>query len=74
MDHVNVVLEGDLDDLVTGEIGTDWSVLSALANDIGLIGLLPVHAESVFIAVYSDGMERKLVGGTDYDTLAVAYL
>jgi hypothetical protein len=72
MDHVHIVLKGDLDDLVTSEIGTDWSILSALANDIGLVSLLPVHTEPVFIAVYGDGVERKLVSGTDYDILAGA--
>ena len=39
MDHLSSVLEGDLDDLVAGEIGTHRGVLSSLANDVGLVGL-----------------------------------
>lgn len=33
------MLNSNLDDLVTSEIGTDGGVLATLANDIRLIGL-----------------------------------
>ena len=39
MDHLSAMLQCDLDDLVTGQISTDRSVLASLANDICLIGL-----------------------------------
>lgn len=39
MDHLDVVLEGDLDDLVAGQVCADRRVLAALANDVSLIGL-----------------------------------
>lgn len=39
MDHLGAMLNRDLDNLVTGEIGSDWGILSALANDVCLIGL-----------------------------------
>lgn len=39
MDHLSAMLNGDLDDFVGGEISSHWSVLSALANDVCLIGL-----------------------------------
>jgi hypothetical protein len=65
MNHVDIVLESDFDNLVASKIGTDRCVLSTFANDIGFVGLLPVHAESVFITVYGDGVEREFVSGTD---------
>lgn len=65
MDHVDIVLEGDFDNLVAGEVGADWSVLSSFADNVGFVGLLPVHAESVLIAEDGDGVEGKLVGGTE---------
>jgi hypothetical protein len=37
MDHVDIVLQCDLDDFVSGQVGSDRSVLAALSNDIGLI-------------------------------------
>jgi hypothetical protein len=39
VDHLGAVLDGNLDDLVAGEIGADRGVLPALANDVCLIGL-----------------------------------
>jgi hypothetical protein len=71
MDHIDIVLESNLDNLVTGKVGTNWSVLSAFADNVGLVGFLPVHAKSVFIAVYGDGVEGKFVGGTDCGTSAM---
>jgi hypothetical protein len=65
MDHVDIVLEGNFDDLVTGQVSSNGRVLSTLANDIGFVGLLPVHAESVFITEYGDGVQGKLVGSTE---------
>jgi hypothetical protein len=65
MDHVDIMLDGDLDDLVSGQIGTDRSILTALADDIGLIRLLPMHTEAVLIAENCHGMQREFVGGTE---------
>ena len=39
MDHLDTVLDGDFDDLVTSQVGADRGVLSTLTNDVGLIGL-----------------------------------
>jgi hypothetical protein len=65
MDHVDVVLESNVDDLVASQVGPDGGVLAPLANDIGLVGLLPVHAETVLIAVDGDGVQGEFVGGTE---------
>lgn len=42
VDHLNTVLEGDLDNLITGQVGADGGILSTLANDVGFIGLCVV--------------------------------
>lgn len=39
MDHLSAMLDGDLDDFVTRQVGTNRCILPALANDIRLIGL-----------------------------------
>jgi hypothetical protein len=65
VDHVDAVLNGNLDDLVAGQVGTDRCVLAAGANLVGLVGLLPVHAEAVLMTVDCDGVQRQLVGGTE---------
>lgn len=39
VNHLRAMLNGDLDNLVAGEVGSDRSVLSALADDICLVGL-----------------------------------
>jgi hypothetical protein len=39
MDHVNVMLKSNLDDLVSSQIGAHRGILATLANDICLIGL-----------------------------------
>ena len=39
VDHLNAMLDGNLDNLVTGKIGSDGGVLAALANDVSLVGL-----------------------------------
>lgn len=33
------MLNGNLDDFISGQIGSDWGVLATLANDISLVGL-----------------------------------
>lgn len=62
MDHVDLVLHGNLDDLVAGEVGADGCVLAALADLVGLVCLLTVHAEAVLVAVDGDRVQRQLVG------------
>lgn len=39
MDHLHSMLDGDLDNFIASEISTDRGVLSALANDVGFVGL-----------------------------------
>jgi hypothetical protein len=59
------MLDRDLDDLVTGEVSTNGCVLPALPNLVGLVGLLPVHAEAVLMTVDCDCVQRQFVGGTE---------
>lgn len=54
VDHANFVLAGNLDNLVPGQIRADWRELASLANHVGLVRLLAVHAEPILIAVDSD--------------------
>jgi hypothetical protein len=65
MDHVDAVLDGNFDDLVASQVGSDGRVLAAGANLVGLVGLLPVHAEAVLMTVDCDSVQRQLVGGTE---------
>ena len=63
--HVRAMLFRNPDDLVLGKISLHRSELPPRTKDISLVGLLPVHAEAVLIAVDGDGLERKLVGSTE---------
>ena len=56
------MLDGNLDDLVASQVGTNGRVLAALANLVGLIGLLAMHAETVLMAVDGHSVQRQLVG------------
>lgn len=60
--HVDSVLDSNFDDLVGSQVGLDWPVLSRLANDVGFVGLLPVHTESILATVDGDGLQRQFVG------------
>ena len=62
MDHVDAVLNGNLDNLITSQVCADWRILATLANDISFIGLLPVHGESVLITEDCDCLQGKFVG------------
>jgi hypothetical protein len=62
MDHVDIVLDRNLDDLIAGEVSTNGCVLPTLPNLVGLIGLLPVHAEAILMTVDCNCMQRQLVG------------
>jgi hypothetical protein len=44
VDHVNIVLNRNLDDLVNGEVGLDWRVLPALSDFVCLIRLCNARA------------------------------
>jgi hypothetical protein len=48
VDHLGAVLDGNLDDLVAGEIGADRGVLPALANDVCLVGLCAPFVSACF--------------------------
>ena len=39
MDHLDAVLDSDLDNLVACEISPHGGVLTSLANDVGFVGL-----------------------------------
>ena len=39
MDQLNAVLDGNLDNLVASEIGSDRGILTALGDDVGFVGL-----------------------------------
>lgn len=76
MDHVDVVLEGDLDNLVAGEISSNGRVLAAVADLVGLIGFLSMHGKAVFMTVDGDGVQRQLVSCTedsDWDLSTVGH-
>lgn len=65
MYHVDVMLDSNLDNLIGSQVGSDWCVLATLADDIGLISLLPVHTQSVLITVYGDCLKGELVRGSE---------
>jgi len=68
--------KSDLDDLVTSKVGSNRSVLATLANNVGLVGLLPVHAHAVLVREDGNSLEGQLVGGTedtDGDLAAVGH-
>ena len=65
VDHVHAVLAGDVDDGVAVEVGADGRVLAALADHVGLVGLLAVHAQPVLVAEDGDGVHGELVGGAE---------
>jgi hypothetical protein len=39
MDHIDIVILGNLDNFINLEVGLDWCVLTALTDGVGLIGL-----------------------------------
>lgn len=49
MDHVDIVVLCDLDDLVDLKIGLNGGILTALSDSVGFISLLTMHAQSVFM-------------------------
>ena len=65
MNHIHIMLLRNLDDLVAGEVGSHGCILSLLANDIGFIGLLPVHPKAILIAEDGHGVERQLMGSSE---------
>lgn len=56
MDHLYVVFKCNFDDLVASQVGTDGSVLTTLANDVGLVGLC------IVLETYREqgGMARRM--------------
>lgn len=74
MDHVDVVLNRNLDDLVAGQVSTNRRVLATSSNLVGLVSLLSVHAEAVLMTVDCNSVQRQLVGcaeDTDGDLSSV---
>ena len=65
VDHVSLMLKRNFDDFIAGQVCSDGSVLASVSNLVGLVGLLPMHAEAVLMAVDSDCMEGQLMGSTE---------
>lgn len=59
------MLLGDLDDLVGRQVRAHGRVLAPLADDIGLIRLLAMHRQPVFVTVHRHRLERQLVRGAE---------
>lgn len=59
------MFESNLDNFVASKVSPDGCILAALADDIGLVSLLPVHRETVFMTEDSHGLEGQLVCGTE---------
>jgi hypothetical protein len=57
MDHVDLVREGNLDDLIAREVCAHGCVLAPVSDLVGLVGLLPVHAEAVLMRVDRHGVQ-----------------
>ena len=57
MNHIDIMLLGNLDDLIAREVGPHRCILPLLANDIGLVGLLPMHPKTILIAEDSHSVE-----------------
>jgi hypothetical protein len=65
MDHVNIMLFGNPDDLVASKVCADWGKLAMFANNICFVGLLSVHAHTVFPAEHGDCVQRKLMSRSE---------
>jgi len=53
----HTMINSDLNDLVLSKVSLNRPKLSSLANDISLIGLLPVHTQAILVTV--DGNSVK---------------
>lgn len=76
MYHLNTMLFCNPNDLVLSEVGLYRSVLSTLANHVGLVSFLTVHTQSILVAVDGYGLEGQLVGCTedsDRDLASIGY-
>jgi hypothetical protein len=62
MNHVHIVSLGDPDNLVTSKISSNRCELAMFANDVCFVSFLSVHTKTVFPAVHSNSVQRKLVG------------
>lgn len=65
VNHVDAMLQSNLDDFVAGEVSSDRRILSSLSDNISLVGLLSVHAETVLVAEDGHSLKGQLVGGTE---------
>ena len=51
----------DLDNLIPGQVRSHRRVLAPLANHVGFIGFLPVHAKPILITENCDCLQGKFV-------------
>jgi hypothetical protein len=63
VDHVDVVLQSNSDDVVLGEVGGDWG--HALADEVRFVRLVSVGTHSVLVRIDGNGGHSKLVGGSE---------
>lgn len=57
MDHLSTVLDGNLDNLIAGQVCPDGGILTTLANYIGFVGL------------WSNVSTRRMGAGTEAGTM-----
>jgi hypothetical protein len=65
MDHVDAVLNGNLDDFVNRKVGLDGRVLATLSDHVSLVSLLTVHAETILMTVDGHSLQRQLVRSSE---------
>jgi hypothetical protein len=61
MDHVDAMVERNLDNLIASKVGADWGILATLADNVGLVGFLPMHAKSVLITENCNRLQGEFV-------------
>ena len=65
VNEVHTVLEGNLDDFITGQISTDGGVLATTADHVGLVRLLTVHRETVLMGEDGNCLEGEFMCSTE---------
>ena len=56
MNHIDIMLDRNLDNLIARQVRGNGCILAPLANHVRLVGLLPVHAQPVLVAEHCDGL------------------
>jgi hypothetical protein len=63
MDHVYIVLEGDTDNVVLSEIGSDWG--HSLSDHVTFVTLVSVGIHSILVRVDGDCGHGQFMGGSE---------